>query len=176
LGVTATRLTTRRLILAPIAVEDATALSALLAVPEVRRVLSEDVALPRAAARALIAQGCDAASGTSLWRIATGEAAFAGVIGLRPPSTGSLALRAIGWRSRELIVALDPRVWGQGLAQEAVGAMLEHAAGDGVTFALVTSVGTPDIRAQRLMQRCGFHVLGRAPGPAHEVVVYERAV
>ena len=74
----------------------------------------------------MMAESCDASSGTSYWRMATETQPCVGIVGLRPPSMASLALRAIGWRSRELIIALDPRYWGQGLAQETVAAIADY--------------------------------------------------
>ena len=162
--------------LVPVAAADEDGLCELLWHPDVRRYLCDDVVLPLEVVRQSIVDSQDRSSSAAYWRIATDEMPLAGMVGLRPPSTASLALRAIGWRSRELIVALDPRCWGRGLAQEAVTAMLDHAGRDGVTFALVALVDVPNERSHRLMQRCGFHELGRAPGPVHELIVYERAV
>lgn len=166
----------RGLALVPVAPGDEDHLCGLLWHPDVRRYLCDDVLLPREEVRQSIAESQDPSSGTSYWRIATVAGVFVGMVGLRPPSTASLALRAIGWRSRELIIALEPRCWGRGLANEAVAAMVVHAGRDGVTFALVASVDGPNDRSHRLMRRCGFEELGRAPGPAHPLVVYERAV
>lgn len=169
-------LQTSRLSLAPVGGQDEDRLCSLLWHQDVRRFLCDDALLPRETVRQSIADSLEPSSGTSCWRIATQAEAFAGMIGLHPPSTASLALRAIGWRSRELIIALDPRYWGQGLAQEAVGAVADFAGRDGVTFALVALVDVPNERSHRLMQRCAFQELGRAPGPRHQLVVYERAV
>lgn len=162
--------------LVPVAVADEDRLCHLLWHPDVRRYLCDDVVLSREAVRQSIAESLDPSSGSAYWRITTNEEPFAGMVGLRPPSTASLALRAIGWRSRELVIALDPRFWGRGLAQEAVAAMTDYSAGDGVTFALVASVDGPNARSHKLMQRCGFQVLGCVAGPAHPLTVYERPV
>ena len=167
---------TRRLSLVPVVAGYEDQVCELLWHQDVRRFLCDDSLLPRETVRQSIGESSDPSSGTSYWRMATQADAFIGLVGLRPPSTASLALRAIGWRSRELIIALDPRWWGQGLASEAVGAVADLAGRDGVTFALVGCVDAPNIASHRLMQRCGFHELGRAPGPRHELIVYERAV
>ena len=169
-------LQTPRLTLTPVEMQDEERICALLWHAEVRRYLCDDLLLPRETIRQSIADSCDPSSGIAYWRIASGTSDFVGMVGLRPPSTASLALRAIGWRSRELIIALDPGFWGRGLAGEAVAALADYAGRDGVTFALVACVDEPNARSHRLMQRCGFHELGRAPGPRHELVVYERAV
>lgn len=123
-----------------------------------------------------IADSLDDGSITAFWRIATEGADCIGLIGLTPPATASLALRAIGWRSLELVVLLDERFRGRGLASEAVAAVAQYAGCDGVTFALVASIAEGDERARRLMARCSFTELGRVPDPACPLVIYERVV
>lgn len=174
-------LRTRRLTLAPVTVADIGTFSGLLWNAEVRRYLCDDQLIPREDVAAAIAESCDPTSITAYWRIerglpGTGDGPPIGFAGLRPPSRDSLKLRAIGWRSLELIIALEPAHWEHGYAQEAVEAIAEGAGRDGVTFALVAAVDLPNERSHRLMQRCGFAELGRAPGPAHELVIYERAL
>jgi RimJ/RimL family protein N-acetyltransferase len=167
---------TPRLTIAPIRARDEECLCELLSHPDVCRHLCDGVRLPREGVRQLTAESCDASSGTSYWRMATETQPCVGMVGLRPPSMASLALRAIGWRSRELIIALHPRYWGQGLAKETVAAIADYAGRDGVTFALVAGVDVPDTRSHRLMQRCGFLELGRRSGATHPIVIYERAL
>jgi RimJ/RimL family protein N-acetyltransferase len=167
---------TERLRLTPVAAGDVDELCALLHQPDVRRYLFDGEIVSRDTVAGWIAESRDPASGTSLWRIAAEDETCAGLAGLRPPSVASLRLRAIGWRSREIVIALDPGHWGRGLACEVVEALALHAGADGVTFALVAGVDAPNERSHRLMQRTGFGELGRVPGPAHTLVVYERAV
>ncbi len=146
----------------------------LLWLPDVRRYLCDYAELPRASVREMIADSLDASSMTAYWRIANDASDMIGLIGLRPPSLVANRLRTIGWRSLEIVVALDPRFWRSGFAAEAVKAVAEHAGADGVTFALVAGVDEPNVRAHALMRRCGFVELGRAAGPAHQLLVYER--
>ncbi|MDX2155349.1 MAG: GNAT family protein [Hyphomicrobiaceae bacterium] len=167
---------TPRLRLVPVTPGDADRICALLWHPDVRRHLCDDALMPRSEIEAAIADSLDPSSLTAYWRLATESDEFAGMVGLQPPSTASLALRAIGWRSRELIVALEPRWWGRGLAREAVGAVATCAARDGVTFAIVACVDLANERSHRLMLRCGFQELGRSRGATAGVVVYEMAV
>jgi RimJ/RimL family protein N-acetyltransferase len=124
----------------------------------------------------MIRDSLDPGSVTAYWRIATPAGATIGLVGLKAPMAAMLALRAIGWRSLELLVALDPRHWGSGLATEAIAAVAAHSAADGVTFAIVAGVDAPNARSHKLMGRCGFQELGRIPGPAHPIVVYEKAL
>jgi [ribosomal protein S5]-alanine N-acetyltransferase len=167
---------TGRLCLAPVAASDQPALSRLLHRPEVRRYLCDDTLVPRATVAGWIAESCDPASGTCYWRIAAVDEDLIGLVGLRPPSAPTLALRAIGWRSRELVIALDPEHWGRGFATEAVDAIVAHGLSDGVTFAIIGAVDLPNERSHKLMARCGFAELGRIAGPLHPLVVYERSV
>ncbi len=167
---------TERLQLAPVATGDADAIWALLGLPEVRRYLCDDEPVPRATVAAWIDESVDPSSVTRYWRIAAAEDGLIGLVGLRPPSTATLALRAIGWRSRELVIALDPGHWGRGLAAEAVHPVVEHGLSDGVTFAILGAVDAPNLRSHRLMARCGFAELGRVAGPVHPIIVYERSV
>ena len=167
---------TARLNLVPVTLNDEPALTRLLHSPEVRRYLSDATLVPRATVAGWIAESCDPASGTCYWRIETPDDLVAGLVGLKPPSTATLALRAIGWRSRELVIALGPEHWGQGFAAEAVDAAVQHGLSDGVTFAIVSAVDAPDARSHRLMARCGFAELGRIAGPVQPIIVYERSV
>lgn len=179
-------LQTRRLTLTPVTVDDIGSFSALLWRPEVRRYFCDDRLIPREDVAAATAESCDPASITAYWRIERSDGdhcrveinsgRLIGFAGIRPPSRDSLKLRAIGWRSLELIIALDPEHWGHGYARETVDAIAEEAGRDGVTFALVAAVDLPNERSHHLMHRCGFAELGRASGPAHEVVIYERAL
>lgn len=155
---------------------DAHALGAILRHPDVRAAWSDPLTRSPQAIDDMIAESIGPASSTSLWRIASADTACIGLVGLRPPSTTSLALRAIGWRSRELVLALDPDFQGHGLAREAIEAIAAVAGADGVTFALVACVDEANQRALRLLVRCGFEELGRGSGAARAIVVYERAV
>ena len=169
-------LTSRRLRLISVAHTDIDRVTVLLHEPDVRRYLCDDTLLPRDHIARIVAASLDPASGTTYWRIATPTHALAGIIGLQPPSIAVGRLRPIGWRSRELLVALDPGLWGTGLATKAIDAVADHALADGVTFALLGAVDEPNVRSHRLMARCAFAELGRVPGPRHTRVVYERSL
>lgn len=172
-------LKTQRLTLQAVAAPQAERIAGLVRLPDVRRHLCDDMILASAQVAAWIAESDDPSSLTEFWTLATDDAPMMGLIGLSAPGDRILPLRAIGWRSLELTVALDPRHWGQGLATEAIGALADYAAGNPVTFALVGCVEapnlrSPNLRAHNLMQRCGFHELGRLQATPHPVVVYER--
>ena len=155
---------------------DADAICALLHHPDVRRYLCDDTLIPREDVVRSIVESLDPSSLTRYWIIVTADGQRAGLVGVRPPSTAAMRLRPIGWRSLELVVALDPAHWGRGYAREAIETVAEHAGRDGVTFALLAAVDMPNTRSHRLMQACDFAELGRVRGAVHELVVYERAV
>lgn len=162
--------------LVPVAADDEDWVCALLWQADVRRFLCDDLLLPREEVRASLAASLDPSSATDYWRVVDGGGAAVGLVGLLAPSLAANRLRPIGWRSRELLVALDSAAWGKGLASAAVDAVAAEAGVDGVTFALVACVDEPNLRSHALMRRCGFEELGRADGPKHPLVVYERAV
>ena len=165
-----------RLRLAPLTVGDEDWLLGLLRAPEVRLYLCDDRMIARQDVAAAIAGSLDRASPASRWRIDLSGAGAIGVIGIDAPTATLARLRPIGWRSLELLIAIDPRWWGRGLAAEALEAVAGYAREDGVSFALLAGVDAPNTRSHRLMSRCGFGVLGHVPGPKHELTVYERAL
>lgn len=123
-----------------------------------------------------IEESRDPGSLTEFWTLEDEAKRTIGIAGLRAPSAMFLQFRAIGWRSLELIVALEPSQWGQGLAREAIGALAAHARANPVTFALVGAVADHNARANRLMRSAGFSELGRLTGAASAVIVYEKAL
>ena len=165
-----------RITLVPVVHEDTEAILDLLHLPEVRRYLCDDTLVSPNFVEEAVADSLDRGSLTSYWRIEAEGDELIGLIGLRPQMLDALRLRGIGWRSLELIVALDPIYWGRGLASDAIEAVADYAGKDGVTFALVAGVDEPNERSHRLMRRSRFHPLGHIAGPAHMNVVYERMV
>ncbi len=163
-------LATRRLKLVPAASDEAGVIGSMLAM------LGGDASeIWRRPIQAVIDDHRDPSSMTVLWRLATAEDAQAGLIGLATPGLAIGQLRAIGWRSLEMVVALAPRHRGQGLASEAIDAVVDHAVSDGVTFAVLAAVAAGNMDGHALMRRCRFEELGRVAGSVEPVMVYERA-
>ncbi len=167
---------TQNLKLVPVRTSDVAAIVALLSQPDVRRYLCDDALLRLDYVNTWVAESLEAASVTTLWRVEAATDELIGIVGLKPPVTAAARLRAIGWRSLQLFIALEPRYWRRGLASEAVEAMAAVAGKDGVTFALLATVGYQNLRLNALMRRCGFVELGRLPAPANPMVVYERTL
>ncbi len=169
-------ISTPHLSLRPVDGSDAEWIFGLLRSPEVRRYPNDAEQPTRETVRQTIGESIDPASGRAVWCIETEFGECVGLVDLTPPSAASLQLRAIGWRSLELYVALEPSHWGHGYAREVVSAIADHASRDGVTFALVGCVAEPNQAAQRLMQKCDFQELGRLQGARYQQIVYERAL
>lgn len=129
----------------------------------------------RRTAETILHEHLDPLSMTALWRIAAENDANTGLIGLATPGVAVGSLRAIGWRSLELVVAVTPWNRRVGLAAEAIDAVVEHALSDGVTFAVLSAVAVGNDGGHALMHRCRFEALGRITEISREFVVYERA-
>lgn len=157
--------------LRPARADDLDGLVTLLHDSQVRRYLCDDTLLPRETVAEMLARSEQLdADGLGLWVIEHGG--FAGIAGLEPVSAEAGAAPAMAG-GIEPIIALAPGHWGQGLAGAALDALVLHARNTLGLSRLVAAVDQPNARSHRLMQRCGFTVMGTTPGPAHELVLYE---
>lgn len=77
-----------------------------------------------------------------------------------------LAGEAIGkagfYRWPEVGFILAPRVWGRGLAREAVGAAVDHVFREGLTEVATADVDPENLPSIRLLERLGFERTGSA--------------
>lgn len=77
-----------------------------------------------------------------------------------------LAGEAIGkagfYRWPEVGFILAPRVWGRGLAREAVGAAVDHVFREGLTEVVTADVDPENLASIRLLERLGFERTGSA--------------
>lgn len=169
------QIATPRLRLLPVTPADTSEIAAFLARLGSACVAFGEVESTEVVARAIVADHRDPGTVSRYWRIMTTDGAPIGLAGLRPPQVAIGRLRAIGWRSLELQIALDPGARGSGYATEAVEVVVGDALADGVTFALLTAIDADNVRAHRLMRHCRFHELGRIADRPNPLVVYERA-
>lgn len=148
-------------------------LTQLLHDRRVRRFLCDDTQLPRETIAEMLARSAKLDfQGLGLWVIEDDQGAFAGIAVLEPVSA-ELAIAPQMAGGVEPVVAVLPIYWGQGFAQAALRALIGHAR-DGLHFKrLVGAVDQPNDRSHRMMLRCGFKVMGEAPGPAHPLILYE---
>lgn len=129
-----------------------------------------------AAGRALVREGLSTWSVTACWLITTAGGEQFSLGTLCEPSTASLALRAIGWRSLEVMIAIAPHYRRRGLAAEALKGVAAEAGRDGVTFALIGCVDDANVAGHALMTRCRFEALGTGRSRGRPVTVYERTL
>ena len=112
------------------------------------------------------------AQGLGLWVIEGRQGDFAGIAGLEPVSAEAATTPAMAG-GVEPVVALHPGHWGQGLAGAALASLIGHARDTLRLLRLVGAVDLPNEASHRLMRRCGFTVMGKSAGPAHELVLYQ---
>jgi RimJ/RimL family protein N-acetyltransferase len=172
-------LTTKRLLLRPARPTDLDALWALWTDAEVRRFLWDDRVITRDEAAATLAD-CDAlgAEGLGLWVLepqAPGvvECDPLGCAGLFPVSTAARYEPRLAGMV-EPLVALAPRVWGRGYAQEALGALIAYARAPLGRSRLAAVTDVPNAASDRMLRRAGFIVLGETMGPRYPLRTYLR--
>ena len=157
----------------PATADDLDSLVRLLHNEEVRRYLCDDSELPREAVAEMLARSHRLEpQGLGLWVIEHMGEGFAGIAGLEPVSAEAGGAPAMAG-GVEPTIAIAPDYWGQGLAAQVLNALIYYARDALGLSRLVGAVDRPNARSHRMMQRCGFAVLGKAPGPAHELVLYE---
>ena len=167
-------LATPRLRLRPATTDDIDALWQLLTLPEVRLYLCDNVILPRAFVVGLLDRAAAAAPhglGLGLW-VAERAGAMIGLAALQtvPPVLTDLIP---GLQDEiEPTIALAPQHWGQGLASEALAALLRHGF---ATLALphITAIAdVPNTASDHMLNRAGFRRTGEHQGVKYRVRTY----
>jgi [ribosomal protein S5]-alanine N-acetyltransferase len=159
--------------LRPTTLADLAEMRALLHDAEVRRYLCDDEILPDDWIVETLA-GSDAldARGLGLWAIQSAEAAFLGMVGLRPlGESGTSHPDLVG--ETQLTIAITPAAAGTGLARRASERLLRHGFEDLGLARVITIVDDPNERSHGLIQRLGFKRIGVDTGPAYPQTVYE---
>jgi ribosomal-protein-alanine N-acetyltransferase len=147
-------LRTSRLVLRPCRADDVAALHALWTDRDVRRWLWDDVVIPEASARDVVSESLAtfAERGFGQWVLAEREdGALLGCAGLRPFDSG---------REIELLYALHPSRWGEGLATEAARAVLEHGFRALGLPRIAARVDTPNRASARVLERHRMRIEG----------------
>ena len=138
----------------------------------VRRYLCDDTLLPRETVALLLERSVVLDSrGLGSWVIEDATGALAGLVALQPVSEDADVVPAMR-DGIEPMIALRPEMWGRGLASQALRAVVDHAARALGLNELVATVDAPNDASHCLLKACGFKEIGRAPGPAHELVLY----
>lgn len=162
----------RRGRLRPATSGDLSALLELLHDKDVRRYLCDNTILPRETVASMLADSERlAVGGLGLWMIEAPDGGLIGAAGLHPVSDAMSAVPELRG-GIEPIIALAPTSWRQGLAAEAVGALITYARQSLRLAQLVAAVDEPNVRSRQLMLRCGFVPVGQTEGPANTLILY----
>jgi len=144
----------------------------LLGDRDIRRYLCDDRVVSRQEVAEMLSSSMQLdAQGLGLWIIEAEGSGFAGLIGLEPVSASLAALPSMAGQI-EPVIALDSGHTGRGLATAALTRLIDHTNASLPLPMLVAAVDKPNERSHRLMRRCGFKATGKAPGPAHELILY----
>ena len=174
-------LSTARLALRPVTLDDVDPLWALWTDPAVRKYLWDDRAISREEAATTLAECCALGpQGLGLWLVqlthpapftALADGPLLGCAGLLPVGTAAeYDARLAGLI--EPLVALAPSAWGQGYAVEALSVLLHHAASALGLERLAGVTDVPNVASDRMLRRAGFKVLGEVPGPRYRLRTY----
>jgi ribosomal-protein-alanine N-acetyltransferase len=165
---------TPRLTLRPSGDEDIDVLWQLLTLPKVRRYLCDDKVLPRETVEAIIATDPQVeARGLGMW-VTQRDGMVMGLAALRPVPDALVALVPQLAGEVEPTVALDPLHWGQGLASEALAALLGHGFGTLALPRIAAVCDTPNHASARMLRRAGFRETGEHPGPHYRVLTWTK--
>jgi len=166
-------LSSSRLVLEPVAVEDFPYLYALWSEPLVRRYLFDDRFVSLALARSVFETCLEGRErGTGLWVVQNADrSARLGCVGLNLTTVVAEAEPRLAGLL-EPVVALHPSQWHQGYAVEAVGSVLTYAfeALDQRRIAGATDV--PNVASLRMLERLGFGMLSDVQGPRYPMRTY----
>lgn len=167
------QLHTSRLTLRPIAVSDHDRLWRLLAAPEVRRYLCDDVLLMREQVMDLIVENLKLApDGLGLWALKDHDGAWLGCLGLQPVPAATVALRPDLGGEVEPLIALRSQAQRQGYATEALVAACGYAFRKLHLNRMIALVDEPNLASHRLLRRVGFVPTGTCTGPSHILRLY----
>jgi RimJ/RimL family protein N-acetyltransferase len=161
----APKLRTPRTTLRPITAADLDAALPLWTNPEVRRYLWDDVVItPDRAAEVLATSDANfAASGYGLWGIHESEGG---------PLIGFCGCQTAAGGAAELLYGLLPTWWGQGLATESAGAVLDHLFGPLGRPEVVAMTDVPNTRSLRVLERLGMTFERRDPHHGLDTLFY----
>lgn len=165
-------ITTARLVLAPIEAGDVETLWRMLLLPDVRRYLCDDRELPRDFVEALAAANADLAPAGLGLRILRDGGGFAGFVAIKPVPEEVAACIPAFRGELEVSVALHPRCWGRGYAQEAIGAALDDWRRNGDGRRVVAVADVPNARSRRMLARLGFVEAGEHGGSHYRLVSF----
>ena len=164
---------TTRLDLTPAAATDLAYLTAILQDRQVRRFLCDDELLPPEAVADIFGRSrLDAERGLGLWMIRC-DGTSIGFAGLRSLDDDDRAAFPPLADCPEVVIGILPAYWGRGFAGEVIDALLCHAFEERGLRAVAGIVDEPNVASRQMLERAGFHEIGRGPGKAFPLVGYE---
>lgn len=165
-------LNTPRLVLRPAGDGDVDGLCQMLGLPEVRRYLCDDKVLPREVVAGFVAENERLAPrGMGLW-VVTHDGRPAGLASLKPVPQVLVDLVPHLEGEVEPTVALEPSLWGKGLASEMLGAVLAHGFATLGLPRIAAVCDVPNVASARMLNRAGFRRTGEHPGVFYRVVTW----
>jgi ribosomal-protein-alanine N-acetyltransferase len=157
-----------RLVLRPVQMAEAAELHALLGHEDVRRYLTDGVAMSRAWVEGIIRESAlsFAARGLGLWSVREhGVQLIIGLTGFRdfyhPPVF-------------ELLYALQPSHWHRGLATEMAQAAIDYAFRHAGLREVRASTDAPNQASRRVIERLGMHPHGRTAKGDSELICWDQ--
>jgi ribosomal-protein-alanine N-acetyltransferase len=149
-----TTLETVRLVLRPLAANDAAALHRISNEPDVRRYLWDDEPVEKETIRNVISQSAGMFSEEDI-----------GLLGIRRRGSESLIgfcgfVRLSGMKEPELAYELTRRAWGEGLATEASIACLRHAFERAGLGRAIAGVDAENAASARVIEKLGMRYVG----------------
>ena len=156
----------------PITADHVQEMHALSVDPDVRKYLFEDQIIPVSRVEQMVAasEDCFTSCGIGFFALYINvpndafDGQFAGFCGLR---------RFENADDMELLVGINPRVWGRGLGGEAAQAVLKSAVEDCELTHVVAAADTPNQRSVRVLQKLGMSFRERKRWHELDTVFYE---
>lgn len=166
---------TARLRLEPLSTAHIDDLHALSVDPDVRRYLFKDQVIPRSEVEQMVATSEDffVQHGTGFFALVINMAGvpqhgqFAGFCGVRPFSESD---------ETELLLGVDPAVWGRGIGVEAAHGVLAHAFAETDIRSVIAAADTPNQRSIRVLQKLGMSFRERRIWHGWDTMFYEIGV
>jgi ribosomal-protein-alanine N-acetyltransferase len=166
-------LVTQRLLLVPASSADLGHMHGLLAHPEVRCFLCDDMIISDAQVRDMLREAAGLApAGLGLWSLMLKGGDRVGLLGLQPVAGTAAQVWPDFSGEVEPLIALHPEAWGRGYAAEALGRVAAYAFDELGLSRLVALVDEPNERSRRLLEQLGFTSLGTCAGPRHLLRAY----
>lgn len=165
-------LKTKRLRLAPITMDHVAELHALSVDPDVRKYLFEDQIIPVSRVEEMIStsEACFATYGVGFFALYVDiendpfDGQFAGFCGLRVFENA---------KDMELLLGINPKVWGRGIGGEAARAVLRHGFEECSLSQIIAAADTPNQRSVRVLQKLGMSFRERRRWHGLDTVFYE---